>query len=74
MTVQTDLCRTWSETPKTGFLTMRLINILRIKFEDGDDRTPQMKATSTNEMNEIDNMVIYINQVVTDTVDELPIK
>ena len=23
--VQTGLCRTWSETPKTGFLTMRLI-------------------------------------------------
>ena len=23
--VQSGLCRTWSETPKTGFLTMRLI-------------------------------------------------
>ena len=23
--VQPSLCRTWSETPKTGFLTMRLI-------------------------------------------------
>ena len=23
--VQSDLCRTWSETPKTGFLTTRLI-------------------------------------------------
>ena len=23
--VQPGLCRTWSETPKTGFLTMRLI-------------------------------------------------
>ena len=26
MTVQLDLCRTWSETPKTGFLTTRLIS------------------------------------------------
>ena len=25
VTVQTGLCRTWSETPKTGFLTTRLI-------------------------------------------------
>ena len=25
MAVQPGLCRTWSETPKTGFLTMRLI-------------------------------------------------
>ena len=25
VTVQPGLCRTWSETPKTGFLTMRLI-------------------------------------------------
>ena len=25
MTVQVGLCQTWSETPKTGFLTMRLI-------------------------------------------------
>ena len=25
-TVQPGLCRTWSETPKTGFLTSRLIN------------------------------------------------
>ena len=28
MTVQTDLCRTWSETPKTGFLASRLIYTL----------------------------------------------
>ena len=25
MAVQPGLCRTWSETPKTGFLTLRLI-------------------------------------------------
>ena len=25
VTVQLDLCRTWSETPKTGFLASRLI-------------------------------------------------
>ena len=25
--VQTDLCQTWSETPKTGFLTTRLISV-----------------------------------------------
>ena len=28
MTVQPGLCRTWSETPKTGFLTTRLIRAL----------------------------------------------
>ena len=27
VTVQTDLCGTWSETPKTGFLASRLIYI-----------------------------------------------
>ena len=29
MTVQPGLCRTWSETPKTGFLASRLIIITR---------------------------------------------
>ena len=28
MAVQTGLCRTWSETPKTGFLMTRLICIV----------------------------------------------
>ena len=29
MTVQLDLCGTWSETPKKGFLTTRLILIVK---------------------------------------------
>ena len=28
MAVQPGLCRTWSETPKTGFLTTRLVNLI----------------------------------------------
>ena len=31
--VQPGLCGTWSETPKTGFLTTRLICSKRTKFE-----------------------------------------
>ena len=35
--VQPGLCRTWSETPKTGFLTMRLICVF-CKLEKGPER------------------------------------
>ena len=30
--VQPSLCRTWSETPKTGLLRMRLISYLQLRF------------------------------------------
>ena len=36
--VQPGLCRTWSETPKTGFLTTRL------KYSDPIKDSPQFKA------------------------------
>ena len=36
MTVQPDLCPTWSETPKTGFLTTRLICALIISLKDDE--------------------------------------
>ena len=32
VTVQADLCRSWSETPKTGFLVSRLIYIPGFTF------------------------------------------
>ena len=32
MAVQPGLCRTWSETPKTGFLTTRLISSLKLSI------------------------------------------
>ena len=34
MTVQADLCRTWSETPKTGFLALRPIFTVDKVFND----------------------------------------
>ena len=38
MAVQPGLCRTWSETPKTGFLTTRLIfESSRLRFVNGTD-------------------------------------
>ena len=32
VTVQDDLCRTWSETPKTGFLMSRLIYMIQLQY------------------------------------------
>ena len=37
-TAQTGLCRTWSETPKTGFLASRLISCLQLSILRGPRR------------------------------------
>ena len=52
MAVQTGLCRTWSETPKTGFLTTRLIydmtsvtiSLIHMRNNKGSDQTVQVNV------------------------------
>ena len=39
MTLQPSLCRTWSETPKTGFLRTRLISII---LQTHHDKSPML--------------------------------
>ena len=44
--VQPGLCRTWSETPKTGFLTTRLIYKLFVSV--GEDEVDESKWKAVN--------------------------
>ena len=62
MTVQPGLCQTWSETPKTGFLTTRLISfvfreVLPKKTHKGEttekgDGEPAPKKAKTDDEHE----------------------
>ena len=47
MTVQAGLCRTWSETPKTGFLASRLsYSFLHsdLNLQDSDGNVPSVSV------------------------------
>ena len=47
--VQPGLCRTWSETPKTGFLTTRLIFLYLFPFLLVSEKTLILAANHDNE-------------------------
>ena len=53
VTVQPSLCRTWSETPKNGFLTTRLILILIVPV------TLQRNHTSIDKFHENVNYISH---------------
>ena len=59
MAVQPGLCATWSETPKTGFLTTRLILL-----QDLQVRLDRQEESSNKLRNENGNLNHDLNQLI----------
>ena len=75
MAVQPGLCRTWSETPKTGFLTMRLtcfsakdhrITCFSAKEEYSGDEASKYQSSAASSPSDNTDETVVINKTKDD--------
>ena len=64
MAVQPSLCRTWSETPKTGFLTTRLNSYLTFRSRYGELESVEI-GLSRGDVDDIRDDVLMLSKLLT---------